>query len=116
MKRDVTRRWALGLALWTAGAAAQAAVQVLDATQVSYNDYRIVKRLWVDSWRTAIGIQHSGTREAAVQEVVSAAESAGADAVVNLYCVGGEQSSARGYYCYADAVKLVAKPDASRKE
>lgn len=111
--RHAIVRWALGLALATSAAGAQAALKVYDATQLSYDRYTVIKRLWADSWRTAFGVPHHATREAAVEDILQAAESAGADAVVNLYCVGGTPSLS-GYYCYGEAVKLKAKPGASR--
>lgn len=111
MMRHAMRRWACGLALAATAGGAQAAVTLYDATQISHDRYRVVKRLWADSWRTAFGVPHHATREAAVQDLMQAAERAGANGLVNVYCVGGTES-ARGYYCYGNAiqVKPAAKP------
>lgn len=103
-----TTRWAGGLALALAAVNAHAAVTIYDATQLSYDRYRVVKRLWVDSWRTAIGVPHEATREAAVQALVDAAEGVGADGLVNVHCVGGT-ASLSDYYCYGNAVKVKPK-------
>ncbi|HWI13943.1 MAG TPA: hypothetical protein VNT02_06795 [Burkholderiales bacterium] len=107
--RRGTARWASGLAFTLAAVNAHAAVTIYDATQLSYDRYRVVKRLWVDSWRTAIGVPHEPTREAAVQALVDAAESAGADGLINVYCVGGTPSLS-DYYCYGNAIKVKSTP------
>src|SRR5512133_297108 len=98
-----------GLALVAAAGSAHAVVTVYDATQISYDRYRVIKRLWVDSWRTAIGVPHEATREAALQSLVQAAEGVGADGLVNVYCVGGTPSLS-SYYCYGNAIKVTPKP------
>lgn len=107
--RRVTARWAGGLAFTLVAVNAHATVTIYDATQLSYDRYRVVKRLWVDSWRTAIGVPHEATREAAVQALVDAAESLGADGLVNVHCVGGTPSLS-DYYCYGNAIKVKPKP------
>ncbi len=106
--RHAMRRWACSVAMVIMAGSAHAAVTLYDATQISYDRYRIVKRLWVDSWRTAFGVPHQATREAAVQDLVRAAESLGADGLVNVHCLGGTESL-RGYYCYGNAIKLKPK-------
>ena len=106
--RHGIRAWAGGLALIAAAASAHAAVTVYDATQISYDRYRVIKRLWVDSWRTVIGVPHEATREAALQSLVQAAEGLGADGLVNVYCVGGTPSLS-SYYCYGNAIKVKPK-------
>ena len=100
--------WASGLALAIAAAGTHAAITIYDATQLSYDRYRVVKRLWVDSWRTAIGVPHEATREAAVQALVEAAESVGADGLINVHCVGGT-ASLTDYYCYGNAIQVKPK-------
>jgi len=106
--RNGIRAWIIGLALITASGSAHAVVTVYDATQISYDRYSIVKRLWVDSWRTVIGIPHQATREAALQSLVQAAEGVGADGLVDVYCVGGTPSLS-SYYCYGNAIKVKPK-------
>ena len=102
------RAWVCGLALIAAAGSAHAAVTVYDATQISYDRYRVIKRLWVDSWKTAIGVSHEPTREAAVQSLVRAAEGLGADGLVNVYCVGGTPSLS-DFYCYGNAINVKPK-------
>jgi hypothetical protein len=102
------RAWLCGLTLVAAAGSAHAVVTVYDATQISYDRYRILKRLSVDSWITAIGVPHKATREAAVQSLVQAAEGLGADGLVDVYCVGGTPSLS-SYYCYGNAIKVNEK-------
>jgi uncharacterized protein YbjQ (UPF0145 family) len=114
LNTEMTMRYGIrtslcGLALIAAAGSAHAVVTVYDATQISYDRYRIVKRLWADSWRTAIGVPHEATREAALQSLVHAAEGLGADGLVDVYCVGGTPSLS-SYYCYGNAIKVKGKP------
>lgn len=102
--RQGIRGWVCAAALTAAGSA-HPAVTVYDATQISYDRYRVIKRLWVDSWMTAIGVPHEATREAALQSLVQAAEGLGADGLVNVHCVGGTPSLS-SYYCYGNAIKV----------
>lgn len=99
------RLWAASLVLAAIAGNTHAAVTIYDATQLSYDDYRLIKRLWADSWRTAFGVPHADTREAAIQDLVQAAESVGANGLVNVHCVGGTEAL-RSYYCYGNAIEV----------
>ena len=80
---------------------------VYDATQVAYNNYTIIKRIWVDDWKTAFWVGGESSVEAARQAVIDRAAKAGADAIVNLTCLSRTDRvvNTAGFYCYADAIK-----------
>ncbi len=108
MGRRATGRWMCAAAMAIFPAAAQAALPMYGATQVAAADYRIVKRIWSDNWRTAFDVPRDTTREAALERLLYAAEEAGADAVVNAYCVKAD-TPPRGYFCYGNAVRLMKR-------
>lgn len=112
--RHEMRRWICGCAVFLVGAGVHAAVRVYDQTEISYDRYEVIARIPVDSWRTVLGVPQHATREAAIQSVLQAAESAGAEAVVNLYCVGGPPTQ-RGHHCYGNAIRLRAKPQGAQR-
>jgi len=101
------RAQAVAIAMLCGPASAFAAdLPVYDATQVAYGSYTIVKRIWVEDWRSAFYVPTREDLASARQAVIDRAARAGAEAVVNLACVNGRGSfNAGGFYCYADAVR-----------
>ncbi|HSQ04002.1 MAG TPA: hypothetical protein VLN59_08205 [Burkholderiales bacterium] len=87
------------------------AVRVYDATQLAMADYSIIKRIWVEYWRSAFDIPARPTADAATQELIAEAAALRADGVVNLTCVPSSSSfmSRTGYRCYGDAIRLKPK-------
>jgi len=82
-------------------------VTVYDATQLNYDRYEVIERLWVDSWRTAVYMPQAATREAAVADLVKAAERLDADGLVNVYCPTPHRGDAAdSHYCYGYAIRL----------
>jgi hypothetical protein len=87
-------------------------VRVYDATQLAMAQYTIVKRIWVETWRSAFEIPVRATAEAATRELVAEATALGADGVVNLTCIPSSSSLLiwpQGYRCYGDAIKLKSR-------
>lgn len=108
MRRRVIGRWICAAAMAILPAAAQAALPMYGATQLAAADYRIVKRIWSDHWRTGFDVPRDATREAALERLLHAVEEAGADAVVNAYCLKAD-TPPRGYFCYGNAVRLMKR-------
>ena len=83
-------------------------VTVYDATQIPLDSYVVLKRLWVEGWRSAFYIRAYPDEASARQALLSEAARLGADGVINLHCLG--QSDAifypSGYYCYGNAIRL----------
>ena len=114
MKSRGAIRAALGMALAAAAVAGgaqeplrQAPLPTFDATQLTPDRYTIVRRLWVDSWRTAFDVPTHAESSAAIAQLSDEAVKAGADALTNVVCLNDERAWFKGgYFCYALAVKL----------
>jgi hypothetical protein len=105
----------IAVAAWvlTAPAFAQtpltdAPLRVYDATELPLGQYTVIKRLWVDAWRSAFHVPTDSDPGDAVRSLVEEAARLGADGVVNLHCVRGSDTivSGSGYYCYGSAFKF----------
>ena len=87
--------------------ASQAPLRVYDATELTPDRYTVIKRLWVESWRTAIGIPGNADSGAAIAALSAEASRLGADALTNLSCLNDQRAWLdRGYFCYGLAIKL----------
>ena len=85
----------------------QAPLRTFDATQLTPDRYTVVRRLWVDSWRTAFDVPARPESSAALAQLSDEAVRLGADALINVVCLNDERAwFIRGYFCYALAVKL----------
>ena len=95
------------LALACTGALAQA-VPIYDATQIPFDRYTVMKRIWVENWRSAFWIPGHRDEAAAQHALLSEAGRLGADGVINLKCLDQTDSlfKRQGYYCYGNAIKL----------
>jgi uncharacterized protein YbjQ (UPF0145 family) len=105
--------FAVGLAVSSTGVLAQAPaeaapVRVYDATQITPDRYTVIRRVWVESWRSAFFVPVSRNAGDAITALVSEAGRVGADGVVNLHCLEGSDGlfPVHGYYCYGNAIKL----------
>ena len=85
----------------------EAPLPTFDATQLTPDRYTVIRRLWVDSWRTAFDVPTHAESSAALAQLTAEAVKAGADALTNVVCLNDERAWFRaGYLCYALAVKL----------
>ena len=96
----------------SAGAGAQDAAQsaplrIFDATQLTPDRYTVIKRIWVETGRSAFWIPAHGDSGAAIAALTAEAARLGADAVTNLVCLNDRRAWLdRGYFCYGVAIKL----------
>ena len=83
-------------------------VPVYDSTQIALDHYTVIKRLWVEGWRSAFWIPGYRDEAGAKRALLNEAANLGADAVVNLHCLGRTDAlfNPKGYYCYGNAIKL----------
>ena len=89
------------------GPAPQAPLRVFDATELTPDRYTVIKRIWVESWRSAFWIPAHRDSAAAIAALSAEAARLGADAVTNLVCLDDNRAWLdRGYFCYGLAVKL----------
>jgi hypothetical protein len=85
----------------------KAPLRTFDATQLGPDRYTVIRRLWVDSWRTAFDVPAHPESSAALAQLSEEAAKAGADALTNVVCLNDDRAwFRRGYFCYALAVKL----------
>ena len=85
----------------------QAPLRTFDATQLTPDRYTVIRRLWVDSWRTAFDVPAHPESSAALAQLSDEAVRLGADALTNVVCLNDDRAwFRRGYFCYALAVKL----------
>ena len=105
------------LMLVAAGALAQderrTPVPIYDSTQIALSRYTVIKRLWVEGWKSSFWVGGDRDEATARQALLDQAARLGADGVINLYCLSQTDAvfSPKGYYCYGAAIKL--KPDST---
>jgi hypothetical protein len=87
--------------------AAQAPLRVFDATELTPDRYTVIKRIWVESWRSAFWVPAHADSAGAIAALSAEAARVGADAVTDLVCLNDDRAFFdRGYFCYGLAVKL----------
>lgn len=94
------------LAEATPAAETPAPVRLFDAGELTLVSYTVVKRLWVDTWRSAFWISTHDNAGAAIAALTAEAASLGASGVTNLYCIEDTGGWGGGYFCYGLAIKL----------
>ena len=93
------------------GEAQPTVVQVYELNPFVGRTYEIVGRLWIGSWRSALGVTTYPKREDAIAAMQTEASRLNADALVSVSCVDQHGSTwYRGndpaFRCYGVAVKL----------
>ncbi|MEK6593775.1 MAG: hypothetical protein AABZ67_11920 [Pseudomonadota bacterium] len=83
-------------------------VRIYDPADLNLGRYEILRRLWVESWRSAFGVPRHASADAAVAELKTAAASLGADGLINVVCVPDQGWWLRkeNVFCYALAIRL----------
>ena len=96
----------LCFAAGSAPGADAARVKVFDATELSLDRYTVVKRIWVQSWRSAFWLPNYDQAADAIAALTSKAADEGANGVINLHCLNDTDGWGGGYFCYGLAIKL----------
>ena len=83
-------------------------VPVYDSTQLALDRYTVIKRLWVEGWKSAFWISGYRDEPSARRALLNEAAGLNADAVINLHCLSQTDAllKSSGYYCYGNAIKL----------
>ena len=86
-------------------------VQVYELNPFIGHSYEIVGRLWIGSWRSALGVTTYPKKEDAIAAMQTEASRLSADALVSVSCVDQHGStwyrgSEPAFLCYGLAVKL----------
>ena len=97
-----------GLATRTVASADELAapVKVFEAGELTLGGYTVVKRIWVDTWRSAFWISTHDNAGAAIAALTAETAGLGADGVINLHCLNDAGGRGGGYFCYGFAIKL----------
>ena len=83
-------------------------VRIYDPADLHLGRYEILRRLWVDSWRSAFGVPGHAHAGAAIAELKTAAARLSADGLINVVCVPdpGWALQKENVFCYALAIRL----------
>jgi len=107
--KSLCRATALLFAVLTSVAAgAPEDIRVYEAGTLTHDRYEIVKRLWVESWRSAISIPSHGDQAAAIAAMKHEAMRRGANALTNVACLVDDKPwwGTGGHFCYALAIRV----------
>jgi hypothetical protein len=63
-------------------------IAVYDSFPQSEKSYRIVKRLWIESWLSTFNVPRYASIEAGATDLRNQADALGGDAIVNFGCYG----------------------------
>jgi hypothetical protein len=85
-----------------------APLRVFEAGELTWDRYTLVKRIWVESWRTAFWLPLHDNAADAITALHAEAASLGADGIVNLSCFNdrGSGTGSNSFFCYGSAIKL----------
>ncbi len=110
MKRSIFAAIAVSCVLGVVGGSALAAdaggVKVFDATELPFDRYTVVKRIWAQTWHSAFWVSTYDDASDAIAALTSKAAGEGANGVINLHCLNDTGGWGSGYFCYGLAIKL----------
>ena len=93
------------------GERAAADVKVYQGNNLPPDQYVVVRRLWVDSWRTALLMPTYPSEADAIASLQTEAGRWGADGLINVICLDQgpstwSSSKTPRFYCYANAIRV----------
>jgi len=82
-------------------------VKVYSPAQLRQGEYETVKRLWVDSWRTAFWVPSYSSRDDGIAALKDKAAGLDANGLINVNCYGdsGLFGGEQAFTCYGKAIK-----------
>jgi hypothetical protein len=98
----------LFVVLSSAAGAAPEDIRVYEPGTLTRDRYEIVKRLWVESWRSAVYIPGRTDRTAAIAAMKDEAMQRGANGLTNVACLVDDQPlwGSGPHFCYALAIRV----------
>ena len=91
--------------------AAAASVALYDSTQISPVSYRLIKRFWVDTWRTTYALPMHANAEEGIASLKVEAARLGANGLLNVACRKDTDFipalTRAGVVCSGDAIRLL---------
>jgi hypothetical protein len=109
MMKPLCRYAAVLLAvLASAAGAAPQDIRVYEPGTLTRDRYEIVKRLWVESWRSAIYIPGHAGHAAAIAAMKDEAMRRGANGLTNVACLVDDRPvwGSGPHFCYALAIRI----------
>jgi hypothetical protein len=82
-------------------------IAVHEASPPGPRDYRMVKRLWVEPWSSAVSVPRYGSVEEGAADLRNQAVALGGDAVVNFGCYHSAVDPRSALYCNGTVIKYV---------
>lgn len=94
--------------LTSAAGAASEGIRVYEPGTLTRDRYEVVKRLWVESWRSAFHIPGHADQTAAIATMKDEAMRRGANALTNVACLVDDKPlwGAGPHFCYALAIRV----------
>ena len=83
-------------------------IKVYEPGTIAPDGYRVVKRLWTETWRSAFALPSFPDVAAAIEAMKQEAAKIGADAVTNVICLpdSTRRPRAEGVYCHGLLIKM----------
>ena len=82
-------------------------IAVYEAFPPTMREYRLVKRLWVEPWSSAIAVPLYPSVGAGAADLRSHAVALGGDAIMNFACSHTRVDPRSDYYCNGTVIKFV---------
>jgi len=83
-------------------------VKIYSPAQLKQGEYETVKRIWVESWRTALWVPTYSSRDDGIAALRDKAASLDANGLINVDCYGdsGLFGGSQTFTCYGKAIKV----------
>ena len=87
---------------------AKSDVKIYSPAELKQGDYETVKRIWVESWRTAFWVPTYSSKDDGIAALKDKASSLDANGLINVDCYGdsGLFGGSAAYTCYGKAIRL----------
>ena len=82
-------------------------IAVYEAFPPTMREYRLIKRLWVKPWTSAIAVPLYPSVAAGVADFRNHAVALGGDAIMNFACSHSRVDPSSDYYCNGNVIKFV---------
>jgi uncharacterized protein YbjQ (UPF0145 family) len=88
-----------------------AEVKIYETGKLSVSQYQVVRRIWVDSWRSAFRLPTYANEADSIAALQAEAGRLGADGLINVNCIDQgpspwSSSTAPAILCYGNAIRL----------
>jgi hypothetical protein len=83
-------------------------IKIYSPAALKQGDFEVVRRIWVESWRTALWVPSYSSRDDGITALKDKAKSLDANGLTNVDCYGdsGLFGGSLAYTCYGKAIKV----------